>query len=127
LQGAFDSWPNPNSASIGLSFGNRTVDLTVLELKYGLPKVYVLEIIQPIEAAVISRLLIKKFRLTKVQAKVAVLLYNGADLKSIAVQLGVKVNTVKTHKTAVLKKVGVRSQPGLIREVGAAVDRSYVG
>jgi DNA-binding CsgD family transcriptional regulator len=127
LQTALSKWPETRSASVVLTFGRRTIDLTVLQLSHGLPRVFVLEIIQPVERSAISTLLAHSFRLTKVQAKVAVLIYGGGNLKSVAAQLGVTVNTVKTHKREIFQKVGVRSQGELIRKVGEAVARSYIG
>lgn len=124
LPNSLATWPKPGSATIRLNFGKRALDLTVLELTHGLPKVYVMEIIQPLETSVISRLLVKKFRLSKVQARVAVLVYDGGNLKSVAARLDLSVNTVKSHMREIFNKVGVRSQRELVREVGDAVDRS---
>ena len=124
LLGALSAWPAPESPSIELTFGKRALDLTLLELSHGLPKVYVLEIVEPLERSVLSRLLVSSFQLSKVQAKVAILIYNGGNLKSMAAQLGVTVNTVKTHKREIFQKVGVRSQGELIRKVGDVVARS---
>jgi DNA-binding CsgD family transcriptional regulator len=48
--------------------------------------------------------------LTKTQQTVAVLLADGLDNDQLAVELGISLNTVKTHLSAILRKYGLRSR-----------------
>jgi DNA-binding CsgD family transcriptional regulator len=48
--------------------------------------------------------------LTKTQQAVAVLLADGLDNDQLAVELGISLNTVKTHLSAILRKYGFRSR-----------------
>ncbi|WP_432881267.1 helix-turn-helix transcriptional regulator [Kribbella sp. CA-245084] len=48
--------------------------------------------------------------LTKTQQTVAVLLADGLDNDQLAVELGISLNTVKTHLSAILRKYGFRSR-----------------
>jgi DNA-binding CsgD family transcriptional regulator len=48
--------------------------------------------------------------LTKAQQAVAVLLADGLDNDQLAAELGISLNTVKTHLSAILRKYGLRSR-----------------
>jgi DNA-binding NarL/FixJ family response regulator len=48
--------------------------------------------------------------LTKAQQAVAILLADGLDNDQLAAELGVSLNTVKTHLSAILRKYGLRSR-----------------
>ncbi|MER7247978.1 LuxR C-terminal-related transcriptional regulator [Kribbella sp. NPDC000426] len=48
--------------------------------------------------------------LTKAQQTVAVLLADGLDNDQLAVELGISLNTVKTHLSAILRKYGFRGR-----------------
>ncbi|TKK74692.1 helix-turn-helix transcriptional regulator [Kribbella jiaozuonensis] len=48
--------------------------------------------------------------LTKAQQAVAVLLADGLDNDQLAAELGVSLNTVKTHLSAILRKYGLRNR-----------------
>jgi DNA-binding CsgD family transcriptional regulator len=55
--------------------------------------------------------------LTKAQQAVAVLLADGLDNDRLAVELGVSLNTVKTHLSAILRKYGFRSRSQVADDV----------
>ena len=48
--------------------------------------------------------------LTKAQQAVAILLADGLDNDQLAAELGISLNTVKTHLSAILRKYGLRSR-----------------
>ena len=54
------------------------------------------------------------YRLSPAQARLAHMLLNGNDLASAADQLGVTINTARTHLHRMFEKTGVRSQPALV-------------
>jgi DNA-binding CsgD family transcriptional regulator len=54
------------------------------------------------------------YRLTNAQSELAQLLVMGKDLSGIAENLGVSVNTVRTHLQRMFDKTGVRSQSALV-------------
>jgi DNA-binding CsgD family transcriptional regulator len=55
------------------------------------------------------------YGITPAQLKVAGLIVGGHDLVSAAGKLGVRVTTVRTHLLRMYDKIGVRSQPALVR------------
>lgn len=55
------------------------------------------------------------YRLTSTQMKVAQLIARGNDLTKVAELLGVRPNTVRTHVKRMFERVGVSSQPALMR------------
>jgi DNA-binding CsgD family transcriptional regulator len=55
------------------------------------------------------------FGLSPAQAKVAVLVAEGLSLPEIAERMGVTANTARTHLERIYEKVGVRTQPALVR------------
>ncbi len=56
-------------------------------------------------------------RLTRTEARIAALLVTGHTVARIAVEVGSSTNTVRTHLKRVFAKIGVASQPALIRVV----------
>lgn len=54
------------------------------------------------------------YRLTKRECEVAILLGDGLDLQSIALQLGLGIGTVRHHLKHVFGKTGVRGQVALV-------------
>jgi len=60
----------------------------------------------------------RRFRgLTKAQQTVAVLLADGLDNDQLAAELGVSLNTVKTHLSAILRKYGFHSRSQVADDV----------
>jgi DNA-binding NarL/FixJ family response regulator len=55
--------------------------------------------------------------LTKAQQAVAVLLADGLDNDQLAAELGVSLNTVKTHLSAILRKYDLRSRAQVAEDV----------
>jgi DNA-binding CsgD family transcriptional regulator len=55
------------------------------------------------------------FDLSDGQASVAIYVSRGLGLKEIAKELGISVNTVRTHLTRIYEKTGVNSQTALVR------------
>jgi DNA-binding CsgD family transcriptional regulator len=55
------------------------------------------------------------YGITQAQARVAALIVAGHDTVSAARELGVSVNTARTHLQRMFEKTGVRSQPALVR------------
>jgi DNA-binding CsgD family transcriptional regulator len=55
------------------------------------------------------------FGLSPAQARLAALVLDGNDLAQAAAELGVSINTVRTHLQRMFDKTGVRSQPALVR------------
>ncbi|MEV4260513.1 LuxR C-terminal-related transcriptional regulator [Kribbella sp. NPDC049584] len=55
--------------------------------------------------------------LTKAQQTVAVLLADGLDNDQLAAELGISLNTVKTHLSAILRKYGLRSRAQVADDV----------
>jgi DNA-binding CsgD family transcriptional regulator/PAS domain-containing protein len=62
------------------------------------------------------------FRLTPRESEIAVLLAGGADLATIAVQLGLRLGTVRDHLKQVFEKCGARSQAALVALLRGFVD-----
>jgi DNA-binding CsgD family transcriptional regulator len=54
------------------------------------------------------------YRLSAAQARLAERIVDGHDLVSAAEQLGITVNTARTHLNRMFEKTGVRSQPALV-------------
>lgn len=54
------------------------------------------------------------YRLSATQVQLALLLVRGRGLPTAAAQLGVSVNTVRTHLQRMFERTGVRSQPALV-------------
>jgi DNA-binding CsgD family transcriptional regulator len=104
--------------TLRLSSARRTLEVTPLQVSHSASSVYAIVLGQSAEVTVSAGQLVKWFRLTKTQARVAVLIYEGGNQVSVGERLGVSVNTVKTHMKEIFKKVGVRSQRGLVRKVG---------
>jgi DNA-binding CsgD family transcriptional regulator len=123
LKSAVDHWPKPRTSSLVLRSSGRMFDLTALALGRHLPKVYVLTILQPPETPVSVEPLLRATGLTDGQAKVAVSIYEGGTLRSIAEELGVTVDAVKSRVKGIYATVGVRSQRELTRWVGELVAR----
>lgn len=61
--------------------------------------------------------------LTPREVAVAKLLSNGLTNAEIATSLGLKIPTVEAHRTAALKKLGLRSRAGLVR---VAAERDWL-
>ena len=57
---------------------------------------------------------IRVYRLSPAQARLAERIIDGHDLVAAAEQLGVTVNTARTHLHRMFEKTGVRSQPALV-------------
>ena len=55
------------------------------------------------------------YRLTKKEALLASVLFGGSNLSQAADQLGVTINTAKTHLSRIFSKTGVRRQSELVR------------
>lgn len=64
------------------------------------------------------------YGLSGTQERLARLLVDGSDLGACAEQLGISLNTVKTHLQRVYDKTGVRAQPALVRLLLSADRRS---
>jgi DNA-binding CsgD family transcriptional regulator len=62
-------------------------------------------------------------RLTPREAQVLTLYLEKGDLKPVAEMLGVSINTVRSQRTSIMKKLGASSQIGLTLE---AVRRGLV-
>ena len=54
------------------------------------------------------------YKLSSAQARLALMIVDGNDLVSAAGQLGVTVNTARTHLHRMFEKTGVHSQPALV-------------
>jgi len=77
---------------------------------------HVLMIYEPHEGQVISkRILVELYGLTDTEAEVALLLFRGESLESASQQLGVSVNTAKTHLQHIFLKCDVHSQGDLLQ------------
>lgn len=61
------------------------------------------------------------FGITPAQRKLASFIIAGQDLVAAAKSLGVSVNTARTHLQRMFDKVGVRSQPALVRALLSTV------
>nr|WP_239063327.1 helix-turn-helix transcriptional regulator [Streptomyces sp. SID13031] len=55
--------------------------------------------------------------LTKAQQGVAVLLADGLDNDQLAAELGISLNTVKTHLSAILRKYGMANRAQVADDV----------
>jgi LuxR family transcriptional regulator, maltose regulon positive regulatory protein len=62
-------------------------------------------------------------KLTRREAQVLALYIEKGDLKPVAEMLGVSINTVRSQRTSIMKKLGARSQIELTLE---AVRRGLV-
>jgi DNA-binding CsgD family transcriptional regulator len=65
--------------------------------------------VQRLEAAAII------YGISNAQGRLAELIIAGEDLRQAAMHLGVSVNTARTHLQRMFEKIGVRSQPALVR------------
>jgi DNA-binding NarL/FixJ family response regulator len=54
-------------------------------------------------------------RLSSRQTQVLKLIAEGKTTKQIALELGISVKTVETHRSALMKRIGVRDVAGLVR------------
>ena len=126
LRRALAEWPEARSGSIWLASGTRKLDLSVLEPSHPLRRVYVLEIVQPLDMTVGHEQLVRSFRLSNVQAKVALVIYECGSQKVAVDRLGKSINTVKTHVRSIFEKVGVNSQHGLVRKMAELAARGYL-
>lgn len=70
-----------------------------------------------------ARLLETKFELTPAQARVAVLLHEGASLKQAAEQIGITEGSARQYLKKVFEKTGVNRQLDLIRAIDGALGR----
>jgi len=68
-----------------------------------------------------KRMLAQAFGLTPMEAQVCLLLLEGGSLKTVAQQLGVSHNTVRTHLAHVFDKTGVRRQAELVKLLVSAM------
>jgi DNA-binding CsgD family transcriptional regulator len=59
--------------------------------------------------------LARRFDLTRTEARVAVQLAHGSDLRGAAMALGVGINTVRSHLQRIFEKTGTRRQVDLVR------------
>ena len=79
---------------------------------------FVLFIHEPGPGAVVSEATLRTlYGLTRAEARIAALLVNRGAVTSIAAEIGVSANTIRTHLKRVFGKLGVRSQLELIRVV----------
>jgi len=62
--------------------------------------------------------------LTEREREVLKLLAEGGSTKAVAAQLGISVQTVSTHRTRILAKLGIQSTAGLVRY---AIQEGIVG
>lgn len=61
------------------------------------------------------------FQLTQAQARVCAALVRGEAAEAIAADLGVAVNTVRSHIKLAMERLGVNRQSELVRHLGAAL------
>ena len=61
------------------------------------------------------------YELSPAQLRLAALIVEGLPLTEIATRMGVTVNTARTHLNRVFDKVGVRTQPALVRVLLTAI------
>ncbi len=61
------------------------------------------------------------FQLTQAQARVCAALTRGEPTDRIALELGVAVNTVRSHIKLAMERIGVNRQSDLVRHLGAAL------
>lgn len=61
------------------------------------------------------------FQLTQAQARVCAALVRGEAAETIAADLGVAVNTVRSHIKLAMERLGVNRQSELVRHLGAAL------
>jgi DNA-binding NarL/FixJ family response regulator len=54
-------------------------------------------------------------RLSPRQAQILKLIAEGHSMKQIALQLGISVKTVETHRSALMARIGIRDIAGLVR------------
>ena len=65
------------------------------------------------------------YRLTTRECEIAILLGDGLDLQSIALQLGVGIGTVRHHLKHVFEKTGARSQAALVALLRGFIDPTH--
>jgi DNA-binding CsgD family transcriptional regulator len=124
VRSALGAWPGASGdGTLRLSSGERTLDLTRLQVSFSKSRAYAISLVQSSELKMTREVLVKRLRLTRAQAQVAALIYDGSNQVSVAERLGVSINTVKTHMKGIFAKAGVRSQRGLIRKVGELLGR----
>ena len=63
------------------------------------------------------------YGLSDTQSKLALILVSGADISTAAKQLKVSPNTAKTHLQRIYDKLGIRSQPAMVRMLLTAARR----
>ena len=80
----------------------------------------------PVASEQQEALLSHQARLTRAELEVLASLLTGLPAKTIAVQRGASVNTVRTQIMAILEKTGFRSQRELIASFGGTVASGFV-
>jgi DNA-binding CsgD family transcriptional regulator len=65
--------------------------------------------------------LCEMFQLTQAQARVCAALARGEAAEHIAADLGVAVNTIRSHIKLAMERLGVNRQSELVRHLGAAL------
>jgi len=80
----------------------------------------------PVASEQQEALLSHQARLTRAELEVLASLLTGLPAKSIALQRGASVNTVRTQIMAILEKTGFRSQRELIASFGGTVASGFV-
>jgi DNA-binding CsgD family transcriptional regulator len=57
--------------------------------------------------------------LTSREARIALMISDGAPLNGVAKALGITMNTIRKHLANIFAKTGVNSQLGLVQSVGS--------
>jgi DNA-binding CsgD family transcriptional regulator len=112
-----EHWPKPRSDSIVLISSDRKLDLTALKLGHHLPTAYVVTILRLDKVPENAAQVLIAAGLTGLQARVALLIYQGATQSATAEEMRLSVNTIKSHLKGIYDKVGVASERELTRWV----------
>jgi DNA-binding NarL/FixJ family response regulator len=73
-----------------------------------------------------ERDLTELFGLSRAEIRLASALLQGKKLRDIATDTGLRITTLRTQLSSILKKVGVERQPDLIRPIRHPGCRSFV-
>lgn len=118
LRGALEERPTPRQARTRLHMGTHTLEVAFMHLRSSSPRLYLIALDGPDNRGLDVAKLKRAFRFTPAEAEVAAAICRGGNRLSIAQDRGVALSTVKTQLGEVFRKVGVRTQRGLVQRIG---------
>ena len=117
LAQALSRWVKPAKASLRLTSGACTLEVTALQVRQPQSRIFAIKIPQTEGTAASHESLMESFGLSKSEAEVTLLIYNGGSRASVAAARKIALDTVKTHLARIFRKLEVDSQQRLIRKV----------